>query len=245
MLGFVAYEQVEQPTNQIFGHTLTQGPSNERVVALTFDDGPNPPYTSRILSVLEHERVNATFFLVGRAVSAYPATVRREVRDGDALGNHTWAHGHLIVMTGREIRVSLQRTDAAVYKATGVHTHLMRPPFGGRDWFVIDAARRLGYTVVMWNVPLAQDWDQPPPAIIAQRILGSVEDGSIIVLHDGNEGQLCGGKTAATLCDRANDIQATRIIVESLKREGYRFVTIPQLMTMRAGTMRRSAPGRE
>lgn len=245
MLGFVAYEQVEQPTNQIFGHTLTQGPSNRRVVALTFDDGPNPPYTDRILNVLEREHVKATFFLVGQAVSAYPATVRREVRDGDALGNHTWAHGHLIVMTDKEIRASLLRTDGAVYRATGLHTHLMRPPYGGRDWFVIDAARRLGYTVVMWSVPLAQDWDQPPPAVIAQRILRNVDDGSIIVLHDGNQGLLCGGKISTQICDRTNDIQATRLIVDRLKRDGYRFLTIPQLMTMRGGTMRKADPGPE
>ncbi|MDQ2872998.1 MAG: polysaccharide deacetylase family protein, partial [Candidatus Eremiobacteraeota bacterium] len=88
---FAGYELFEQPTNQLFGRTVTSGPGNERVVALTYDDGPNPPYTGRILSVLEREHVHATFFVVGRAVAAAPKTVRREVRDGDAIGNHTWA----------------------------------------------------------------------------------------------------------------------------------------------------------
>ena len=96
--GFLAYELLEQPTNQLWGRTLTQGPTNERVVALTYDDGPNPPYTDSILDVLEREHVRATFFLVGRAAAAYPGLVRREVRDGDAVGNHTWDHKHLILM---------------------------------------------------------------------------------------------------------------------------------------------------
>jgi peptidoglycan/xylan/chitin deacetylase (PgdA/CDA1 family) len=243
---FYAYETVEQPTNQIFGHTLTQGPSNARVVALTFDDGPNPPYTGRILDVLERERVHATFFVVGQAAAAYPSIVRREVRDGDAIGNHTWAHTHLIVMTRSQIRSSLSRTDAAIYRAAGLHTRLLRPPFGARDWLVMQAAKGMGYTVVMWSVPLARDWENPSPGVIAQRILPNVVDGSIIVLHDGNRGQLCTlQRLDRQVCDRASDIDATRLIVRALKRQGYRFVTIPQLMSLRPAPTRKSVPEAE
>jgi peptidoglycan/xylan/chitin deacetylase (PgdA/CDA1 family) len=243
---FLGYELFEQPTNQIFGRTLTQGPSNERVVALTFDDGPNPPYTTQILDVLEKEHVHATFFLVGRAVAAYPDIVRREIRDGDAIGNHTWEHRHLIVMTRTQIHRSLQRTSDAIYHATGVRTNLMRPPFGARDWSVMQVARKLGYTVVMWSVPLARDWEYPAAGTIARRILPHVTDGSIIVLHDGNRGQLCGkGKLGAHVCDRSSDIEATKMIVETLKREGYRFVTIPELIAAGKSAKHTPAPGSE
>lgn len=245
-LGFFAYEIFEQPGNQIFGHTITQGPTNERVVALTYDDGPNPPYTGRILDVLEQEHVHATFFVVGRAVQAYPAVVRREARDGDAIGNHTWDHRHLIVMPRSQVRASLQQTDAAIYAATGEHSHFMRPPFGARDWIVMQAAHKLGYTVVMWSVPLARDWEYPPARVIAQRILSNVSDGSIIVLHDGNRGQLCGaGHMPAHVCDRSSDIEATRLIVENLKSQGYRFVTIPELITLGKSAKHTPAPGSE
>ena len=125
---FAAYEVSENPTNQMFGRTVVSGPPNERVVALTYDDGPNPPYTSGILNVLEREHVQATFFVVGRAVAAYPSVVRREVRDGDAVGNHTWDHADLIVLDRTQERASLERTDAAIYRAAGVHVRLMRPP---------------------------------------------------------------------------------------------------------------------
>lgn len=246
LITFAGYELFEQPTNQIFGRTFSRGPSNERVVALTYDDGPNPPYTGRILDVLEQEHVHATFFVVGRAVRAYPALVRREVRDGDAVGNHTWDHRHLIVLTPAAVRTSLTRTDAAIFAAAHIHTHLMRPPFGARDWIVMHVARKLGYTVVMWSVPLARDWEYPPARVIAQRILPHVVDGSIIVLHDGNRGQICGPKHLPPhVCDRGSDIQATRIIVHQLKSESYRFVTIPQLIALRKTAMHRPVPGTE
>lgn len=246
LIGFIAYELFEQPTNQIFGRTVTQGPANERVVALTYDDGPNPPYTGRILDVLEEEHVHATFFLVGRAAHAYPTVVQREVRDGDAIGNHTWDHRHLIMMRRTQVRASLQQTDAAIYAAAHVHTRLMRPPFGARDWIVMQVARKLGYTVVMWDVPLARDWEYPPARVIAQRILPHVSDGAIIVLHDGNRGQLCAANHLPPhVCDRRSDIEATRLIVENLKSQGYRFVTIPELITLRKSAMHTRAPGSE
>ena len=236
LVAFCLYEFSENPSNQLFGKTLVSGPQDERVVALTFDDGPNPPYTSAILDVLEREHVHATFFVVGRAVDAYPALIRREVRDGDAIGNHTWAHGHLILMNASQVRESLAKTDDAIYRAAGIRTRIMRPPFGARDWLVLDQVRRLGYTPVMWSVPLAKDWEEPPPQTVADRILPYVRDGSIVVLHDGNRGIICGAHAPPRTCDRHTEIEATRIIVEALLRQGYRFVTVPELLARRDPT---------
>ncbi|MHB8145688.1 MAG: polysaccharide deacetylase family protein [Vulcanimicrobiaceae bacterium] len=234
LVGFLAYEISERPSDQLFGKTLVRGPTNQRVVALTYDDGPNPPYTNAILHILEREHVRATFFVVGRAVAAYPSVVRREVRDGDVLGNHTWNHAHLIVLDRAQVRTTLARTSAAIYAATGKHVHLMRPPYGARDWLVLAEARRLGYTPVMWSVPLAKDWEYPPARVIAARILPHVHDGSIIVLHDGNRGIVCAGsRVPPRTCDRSSDIEATRLIVDALKHRGYRFVTIPELLSLK------------
>ncbi len=229
---YAGYETLEAPGNQLFGKTLVRGAPTEREVALTFDDGPNPPYTERILDVLRAEHAHATFFVVGRAAEAYPATLRRIVRDGNALGNHTWDHPHMIVESRAAMRAELLKTDAAIARATGIHTHLMRPPFGLRDFAVVAEAHRLGYRIVMWSVPLPKDWEQPGDATIARRVIDNVVDGSIIVLHDGNRGLLCGrdSRTTARDCDRAQDVGATREIVEALRARGYRFVTIPQLI---------------
>lgn len=230
--GYLGYEALEAPGNQLFGKTIVQGATTEREVALTFDDGPNPPYTDRILDVLQAERVHATFFLVGRAVVAYPATVARIARAGHALGNHTWDHPHLIVQSRAAMRSELVRTDAAIARITGRHTHLMRPPFGVRDFAVIGEAQKLGYRVVMWSVPLPKDWEQPGDATIARRVIDRVEDGSIIVLHDGNRGMLCGRdrRTPSRECDRSQEVAATREIVDALRSRGYRFVTVPELV---------------
>ncbi len=238
VLLFAGYEAAESPGNQLFGKTLVSGPRNQRVVALTFDDGPNPPYTAEILDVLRAEHVHATFFVVGRAVQAYPQLVRREAAAGNAVGNHTWSHGHLVLYDETGLRRTLQRTDAAIFAATGQHTRIMRPPFGSRDWLVLDEVRKLGYTPVMWSVPLANDWEDPPPRIIAARVLHYAGDGAIITLHDGNRGIVC-PRMRARLCDRSSDVEATRLIVDTLKRRGYRFITIPELLRMDSAHPRR------
>ncbi|PZR58884.1 MAG: polysaccharide deacetylase family protein [Candidatus Meridianibacter frigidus] len=234
---YVVYKLFEDPANQFFGQTVVSGPTDQRVVALTYDDGPNPPYTDAILRVLKKERVHATFFVVGRAVEAYPATVRSIVRNGNALGNHTWDHMHLVVLTRAALRSEVRRTDDALWKVARIRPRFMRPPFGARDWIVLDEMKKLGYTVVMWSVPLPKDWEYPSSQVIAKRVLSKVKDGSIIVLHDGNRGQLCALRKLNThLCDRTADIEATRLIVEALRARGFRFVTIPELLALHRAT---------
>jgi peptidoglycan-N-acetylglucosamine deacetylase len=236
---YAAYQVLESPGSQVFGKTIVSGPKNQRVIALTYDDGPNPPYTDELLSVLRDEHVHATFFVVGRAVEAYPEVVRREVLDGNAIGNHTWSHGHLLLYGSDSLRRTLERTDRAIFAATGVHTRLMRPPFGARDWLVLGEVRKLGYTPVMWSVPLANDWEYPPARVIASRVLRYAGDGAIIDLHDGNRGIVCSGSRAGKrLCDRSADVEATRLIVETLKGEGYQFVTIPELLRLQGHRVR-------
>ncbi len=232
LAGFAGYETLEEPGNQLFGKTVVRGAPTQREVALTFDDGPNPPYTDRILDVLRDERVPATFFVVGRAAAAYPATIRRIVREGHTLGNHTWDHPHLIVQTRAAMRIELERTDATIAAITGRHTTLMRPPFGARDFAVMAEAHKLGYRVVMWSVPLPHDWEQPGDATIARRVTEKVADGSIIVLHDGNRGRLCSRERHAGPhdCDRSQDVAATREIIETLRGRDFQFVTVPKLI---------------
>jgi len=230
----VVWYLLENPYNQTFGPTVTQVPLQAKFVALTYDDGPNPPYTDEIVQWLHDQRVPATFFVVGMAVSKYPASVQREARYGDAIGNHSWDHAHLVLETRRHIASELALTDDAIFKATGLHTKLFRPPFGARDYAVIQVARAMGYQVIMWSVPLARDWEDPPPQVIANRILRYVRAGSIIVLHDGNKGK--GG-------DREPTVEATKLIVTQLRAQGYQFVTVPQLIALGVSAERTPPPG--
>jgi peptidoglycan/xylan/chitin deacetylase (PgdA/CDA1 family) len=139
----------------------------------------------------------------------------------------------MIVESEASMRQQLERTSAAIERITGVRTHLMRPPFGARDFAVISEAHKLGYRVVMWSVPLPDDWDQPGAGTIASRIVDNVTDGSIIVLHDGNRGIVCGRdrRYPARTCDRSQEVAATRAIVRTLHARRFRFVTIPQLIS--------------
>jgi len=216
-----AWYFLENPKNQTFGNTITGVFVHQKVVALTFDDGPNPPYTDQIVDYLHAAHVPATFFVVGRAVEQYPDVVRKEVRYGNALGNHSWDHAHMVLERSQHIAREIEQTDDVIYRITGIHTRLFRPPFGARDYAVINTARRMGYQVIMWSVPLPRDWERPPPTVIRDRVLRYVKDGDIIVLHDGNRGK--GG-------NRENTVEATKLIVEALRARGYRFVTVPQLL---------------
>lgn len=227
-----AWYFLENPKNQTFGNTITGVPVQQKVVALTFDDGPNPPYTNEIVDYLHSAHVPATFFVVGRAVAQYPDVVRLEVRDGNALGNHSWDHAHLVLERSGHIEREIAMTDDIIYRVTGTHTRLFRPPFGARDYAVINTARRMGYQVIMWSMPLPRDWQGPPPPVIRDRVLRFVKDGDIIVLHDGNRG--AGG-------NRASTVAATRLIVEALRAKGYRFVTVPELLHL--GYMERTTSG--
>jgi peptidoglycan/xylan/chitin deacetylase (PgdA/CDA1 family) len=230
----VVWYLLENPYNQAFGPTVTHVPMKARYVALTFDDGPNPPYTDEIVQYLHDQHVPATFFVVGMAVQKYPASVRREVQDGDAIGNHSWDHSHLVLESRRHIARQLDATDQAIFDATGEHTKLFRPPYGARDYAVIEVARSLGYQVIMWSVPLARDWESPPPQVIADRITRHVTDGAIFVLHDGNKGR--GG-------DRSATVEATKLIVTELRKQGYQFVTVPQLIALGVSAERTPPPG--
>lgn len=246
ILVYIGWRLFEDPTNQMFGQAVVSGPSDIPLVALTYDDGPNPPYTDKILDVLKSEHAHATFFLVGRAVAQYPATVKRMVAEGNAVGNHTWDHVHLIVLRRAEMRSEMQRTDAAILSAAHIQPKIMRPPFGARDWRVMDEMRRLGYAVIMWSVPLPRDWEYPTALVIAHRIIPQVKDGSIIVLHDGNRGQLCAFRHLNPhICDRNQDIEATRLIIEALKAKGFGFVTIPELIARHKETKHKAVRGGE
>jgi peptidoglycan/xylan/chitin deacetylase (PgdA/CDA1 family) len=190
----------------------------EKTIALTFDDGPNPPHTTRILDVLERYGVPATFFCVGLHVGAHREELARMAEAGHAVGNHTYSHPFLPDLSRREITVQLERTDAAIADAGARPTGLFRPPYGSRtpeilDWLAADGgpARR----VVLWDVE-PYDWALPGAGAIAGRVLADAAPGSVVLLHDG------GG-------DRSQTAEALPAIVEGLLARDYRFVLVDEL----------------
>jgi peptidoglycan/xylan/chitin deacetylase (PgdA/CDA1 family) len=187
-----------------------------RAVALTFDDGPWPVHTERILKILHRLHVKATFFMVGNEVERYPDLVRRVKRAGHEIGNHSFDHPidpALADMT--ETHVIAEMHDTNVQLADdGVHPTLFRPPGGSYDDFVVDEARRQGMRVVIWSVD-PQDWRASRTRKdIVKKVLKQVEAGSIILLHDG------GG-------DADHTIAALPDLIRGIRKKGLRFVTVP------------------
>ena len=192
--------------------THVEPSAGSRVLYLTFDDGPSPRWTPQVLELLRRYRAQATFFVVGSLVDAYPALVRRLVREGHALGNHTYGHIRLTRMSEREFAAELERADAAIRRVTGTSSLWLRPPYGAIDASTRVRAARRGYRLVMWDVD-PQDWRQPSAESIAAHVLGNARPGAIVLLHDG------GG-------DRSQTIAALERILSGLCGRGYSFRTL-------------------
>jgi peptidoglycan-N-acetylglucosamine deacetylase len=190
---------------------------HRREVAIGFDDGP-AAITPAFVSMLERAHAQATFFLIGRQVSrSFQGLLLRELRDGDALGDHTFTHPDLV--RSGDVRSELSWTIGAIRSLTGYTPCVFRPPYGSYNSATVRTAASLGLATVMWNVD-PTDWTRPGTAAIKQRVLAQVQPGSIIISHDG------GGFREQTLA-------AYPAIIAGLRARGYRIVTIPQLLGFR------------
>ncbi len=189
------------------------GPSR-REVALSFDDGPSS-LTQRFVRMLRANGAVATFFMIGEQINpGYRATLREELRNGDALGDHTWTHPDLL--QSDEVFGQLKDTREVIRRETGYTPCVFRPPYGDYDSFVIATARSLGLATILWDVD-PSDYTLPGVEAIEQRVLAQVQPGSIIISHDG------GGPRLQTL-------EAYPYIISALRQRGYRFVTVPELL---------------
>ncbi len=173
------------PTSQLYGRTFIGLGPGPRLLALTYDDGPNDPCTWRMMEVLERHGVKATFFLIGQYVQQKPEIARALVAAGHVIGSHTWSHPNLIFEQVPELRSELVQTRQAILDATGVETNLFRPPFGGRRPATLRTVKAFGLQTVMWNVS-GHDWNAKSADEIVARVERQIRGGDVILLHDGS-----------------------------------------------------------
>ncbi|HEY9705119.1 MAG TPA: polysaccharide deacetylase family protein, partial [Allocoleopsis sp.] len=193
--------------------------NKEKVIALTFDDGPWLPYTEQILDILQQNKIKATFFMVGNVVKEYPEVAKKVVNQGHAVANHTWHHWYH-KMSPDVAKSEIEKTKDIIYKTTGATTTIFRPPGGFKDNGLVSYAHKTKHFVAMWSSD-SMDFRRPSPDRLAKNALSNARPGGMILMHDG------GG-------NRANTVKALPTIISSLRSQGYRFVTVPQLLDMKA-----------
>lgn len=196
-----------------FSHVMVSG----KYIAMTFDDGPQPQNTPRLLDMLRARNIKATFYVIGRSVELYPQVVRRTVAEGHEIGNHSNTHRLLSKLPDAEIIADLRRCHDAIGQAAGIQPRTMRPPYGG----LLQRQRELvhsefGYPIILWSVdPL--DWKRPGASVISSRILAGASPGGIVLAHDLH----------------SQTVDAMPATLDALLSRGYLFVTVSQLLAMK------------
>jgi peptidoglycan/xylan/chitin deacetylase (PgdA/CDA1 family) len=198
-----------------------RGRTAERVVALTFDDGPNEPYTSQILEILETRGVRATFFHVGRCVERHPEIALRAINAGHVLGNHSLSHRFSTYLLPRAFEREVERTQQILTRITGRTPALARTPWLWRQPALLRMLRRHGLHPVAGEFGHALEVFQPSGVRMARRAIAKTRPGSILIFHDGFDSR--GG-------NRAETVVAVRETMEGLLALGYRFVTVDELL---------------
>jgi polysaccharide deacetylase family sporulation protein PdaB len=207
------------------GDIVWEVPIDEKVIALTFDDGPDPADTPAILDLLKQYEVKATFFVIGKKANWYPELVKREVLEGHEIANHTYNHIYFNKqMTEYSIQKEILKAEQTILSITGKKPKLFRPPGGFYSENVIRVLQKSGYKLIMWSWHQdSKDWNRPGVNKIVRSVLEKTRNGDIVLLHDYVEG-------------KTQTIEALKQILPKLKERGYRFVTVSELLTYRKST---------
>lgn len=194
---------------------MRHGMTEDKIVAITVDDGPYPQATERILDVLCGEGIKATFFVLGRSAESYPDLVKRTVQEGHEIATHGYSHRNMAQLSAGECEAEWNRTEAVLSPLGVEKIRLFRPPSGAYGEKLLRSATEKGYQVILWDVD-PRDWEGASTDTIVKRITEQVKAGSIILLHDGQY--------------PIHSAEALRIVIPRLKAEGYSFVTVSQML---------------
>jgi len=195
----------------------------DKIVALTFDDGPSPLWTPRILDELKKSGVKATFFMLGDHVQKYPDVAKRVAEEGHEIGNHTYDHHVLIYYKMEELEKELRDTEKIIKDVTGKTTEYFRPP---KAWLTTqekEKIKAMGYKIILWSLN-SKDWVSFDDKYIIRYILRNIQPGDIILFHDS------GGVFSTEGGSRKETVLTIPKLVEKLRAKGYRFVTITELL---------------
>lgn len=247
-LGFLFWYACSWPRSQVLGPGLVRGPGGSKRVALTFDDGPLPPYSQQILDILRSGNAKATFFVCGKDAERHPEILRRICAEGHTIGNHTWSHPYLYFMNRAKCAEEVGRTQTVIEQATGVTPRFFRPPYGARGFGLYPVLRERGLHLVQWSAS-GDDWKLGAKAIVSS-VGAALRPGAIILLHDGR--QKPGGYLQELLrrnfraahnqdqqrnprqpeADASETVKALPEIIEAARKMGYEFVSVEEFFPL-------------
>jgi len=198
---------------------IYQGPSSPKVISLTFDDGADGTNIDEILKILDANKVKATFFLTGTGVNHHPAKIRRIVSKGHEIANHSYSHPDFRNLTYTQMNTELKKTETVIKTATGIYPKkLFRAPYGASNSHVLEGVGRAGYPyTIQWNIDTI-DWRGDSATRIYNRVINNAKAGSIVLMHTGK--------------GASGTVEALPRMIKELKRQGYGFVTVSQLLKL-------------
>lgn len=189
--------------------------TSDKIVALTFDDGPDARFTPLILDILKENSVQATFFVVGKNAEENPEILLRIKDEGHEIANHTYSHPEMKNISPEELLAQVKKTDTVVQNITGQNTPFMRPPKGVIDGRQLEILAEGGYQTALWNICL-ENKECKSPQEMAQRIITNIQPGNVVLMHDGR-------------LDRTFTVKALPILIKGLKDKGFSFTTLSKL----------------
>lgn len=201
------------------------GDRNVRMVAITFDDGPDPQYTPEILRILRQYDVKATFFMIGKHVEKYPDIARMVVAEGHEVGNHSYSHPNMVLLSPKSQMREIEQAERVIVSVTGKKPRYFRPPRGLYDRYVQDYVTKSGYKLVLWSLS-SEDWIEPSPIEIKRRIERLVRNGDIILFHDS------GSIIQSQGSSRESTVRSLPLVIEALRRQAYSIVPLSQLLEL-------------
>ncbi|SDH50686.1 Peptidoglycan/xylan/chitin deacetylase, PgdA/CDA1 family [Aneurinibacillus thermoaerophilus] len=192
--------------------------TKRKLIALTFDDGPHPVYTAKLLNILDKYHAKATFFVVGQRAKWYPRVIRDINRRGHEIGNHTFTHPRMKNITTARLRDEIRKTDQVIYSLIGKHPRFFRPPGGEVTYTVLLSSTKQKHPVVIWSYHQdTRDWAHPGIDYIVNKVTSGAKPGDIILFHDSG-------------IDQTQTLLAVEKILPILSKKGYKFVTLSHLL---------------
>lgn len=204
--------------------TIYRVKTDKKHVALTFDDGPSPIWTPKILDELKKENIKAAFFMIGHHVQKYPEIAKRVAEEGHTIGNHGYAHSVMFYYTPAEIEEEIKYTEHVIKEITGVTTKYFRPPKAWLRRAIKEKVKSMGYETVLWSLN-SKDWVSFNHKAIAEYISKNIKNGDILLFHDS------GNVTSTEGGSRLQTVKTVSLLARMLRKKGFEFISIEELMS--------------